>query len=172
MLRVMERGNRLEIISPMPVGKRVLFAVLALVPLLAPYQLLIAPRWENLANAFFGFAALISLGALAVSAFLIWAAIAGIESTALFDRRQRTLTTVARAPVMPLQARRYSLNDLRAIEVEKTEWSDGSPSYSLRIDTADGRAFKLLAEYDRAEPEAVRHQISRFLAQPPSASSK
>ncbi len=44
MLRVVEEGNRLEIISPMPMGKRVLFAVLALFPLLAPYQLLIAPR--------------------------------------------------------------------------------------------------------------------------------
>ncbi len=166
MLRVVEEGNRLEIISPMPAGKRVLFGVLALVPLLAPYQLLIAPHWEDVLNPFFGFAALISLGALAVSAFLVWAAIAGIESTALFDRQRRTLTTIARAPVMPLQARRYSLNDLRAIEIEKTEWSAGVPSYSLRIDTADGRAFKLLAEYDRAEPEAVLRQISRFLAQP------
>ena len=166
MLRVMERGNRLEIISPMPVGKRVVFVVLALVPLLAPYQLLVAPRWENTLSPFFGFAALVSLGAMAVSAFLVWAAIAGIESTARFDRHRRTVTTIARAPVMPLQARTYALDDLRAIEVEKTEWSDGAPSYSLRIGTADGRAFKLLAEYDRAEPEAVRHQISRFLAQP------
>jgi len=166
MLRVVERGDRLEITSPMPVGKRLLFAVLALVPLLAPYQLLIAPGWESILNPFFGFAALISLGALAVSGFLVWAAIAGIESTARFDRQRRTLTTVARAPVMPLQARTCSLDDLRAIKVETTEWSDGGPSYSLKIDTADGRAFKLLAEYDKAEAEEVRRQISHFLAHP------
>jgi hypothetical protein len=167
MLRVAESEDRMEITSPMPVGKRLVFFVLALVPLLAPYQLLVAPRWENVLNPFFGFAALVSLGALAVSAFLVWAAIAGIESTARFDRQRRTLTTIDRAPVMPLQARTYSLNDLRVIEVEKTEWSDGAPSYSLRIDTADGQAFKLLAEHDRAEPEAVRHRISLFLALPP-----
>lgn len=166
MLRVTESGDRLEITSPMPVGKRLLFAVLALVPLLAPYQLLIAPGWESILNPFFGFAALISLGALAVSGFLVWAAIAGIESTARFDRQRRTLTTVARAPVMPLQARTYSLDDLRAIEVTATEWSDGGPSFSLEIDTADGRAFKLLAEYDKAEAEEVWRQISRFLAHP------
>jgi len=166
MLRVIESGDQLEINSPMPVGRRLLFAVLALVPLLAPYQLLIAPGWESILNPFFGFAALISLGALAVSGFLVWAAIAGIESTARFDRQRRTLTTVARAPVMPLQSRTYSLDDLRAIEVETTEWSDGGPSYSLKIDTADGRAFKLLAEYDKAEAEEVRRQVSRFLAHP------
>jgi len=171
MLRVVERGDRLEITSPMPVGKRLLFAVLALVPLLAPYQLLIAPGWESILNPFFGFAALISLGALAVSGFLVWAAIAGIESTARFDRQRRTLTTVARAPVMPLQARTCSLDDLRAIKVETTEWSDGGPSYSLKIDTADGRAFKLLGGFDQAGVEAVRRRVSEFLAQPTARAS-
>jgi hypothetical protein len=166
MLRVVESQDRLEIVSPMPLLKRLLFLLLALVPLLAPYELLVAPGWESILNPFFGFAALISFGALAVSGFLAWAAIAGIEPTARFDRQRRTLTTVARAPVMPLQARTYSLDDLRAIEVETTEWSDGGPSYSLKIDTADGRAFKLLAEYDKAETEEVRRQISRFLSQP------
>jgi hypothetical protein len=164
MLRVLECGDQMEITSPMPVGKRVAFFVLALVPLLAPYQLLVAPGWENLVNPFFAFAALISLGALAVTAFLVWAAIAGIESTARFDRMRRTLTAVARAPVMPLQSHTYTLDDVRAIEVETTEWSDSGPSYTLRIDTADGRAFKLLAGYEKAEVEEIRGRISRFLA--------
>ena len=168
MLRVTESGDRMEITSPMPVGKRLAFLVLALVPLLAPYQLLIAPGWENITNPFFGFAALVSFGAMAVSAFLVWAAIAGIESTARFDRQRATLTTAARAPVMPLQTHTYAFNAVRAVEVETTEWSDGGPSYTLRIDTADGRAFKLLAGYDQAEVEAVRRQVSRFLAQPSS----
>jgi len=166
MLRVVESQDTLEIVSPMPPLKRVLLLLLALVPLLAPYELLVAPGWENILNPYFGFAALISLGALAVSAFLVWAAIAGIESTARFDRQRRTMTTVTRAPVMPLQARTYSLDDLRAIEVETTEWSDGGPSYSLKIDTADGRAFKLLGGFDQAGVEAVRRRVSEFLAQP------
>lgn len=165
-LRVVETLDRLEIASPMPRLKRFIFLLLALVPLLAPYELLMAPGWENILNPYFGFAALISLGALAVSAFLVWAAIAGIESTARFDRRRGAFTTVARAPVMPLRAQAYSFDDLRAVEIEATEWSDGSPSYSLRIDTADGRAFKLLAGFDQRGVEAVRHQLSRFLAQP------
>ncbi len=166
MLRVAESGGRMEISSPMPIGKRLAFLVLALVPLLAPYQLLIAPGWEGILNPYFAFAALVSLGALAVSTFLVWAAIAGIESTARFDRGRRTLTTAAGAPVMPLQTRAYALDDVRAIEVDTTEWSDGGPSYTLRIDTADGQAFKLLAGFEKDEVEEIRRHISRFLAAP------
>ena len=164
MLRVVESQDTLEIVSPMPPLKRLLFLLLALVPLMAPYELLVAPGWENILNPYFGFAALISLGALAVNAFLTWAAIAGIESTARFDRLRRTLTSRATAPVMPLRMRTYPYNDLRAIEVDTTEWSDSSPSCTLRIATADGRAFKLLGGFDQVE--AVRHRVSEFLAQP------
>jgi hypothetical protein len=65
---------------------------------------------------------------------------------------------------MPLQSHTYTLDDVRAIEVETTKWSDSGPSYTLRIDTADGRAFKLLAGYEKAEVEEIRGRISRFLA--------
>jgi hypothetical protein len=161
---VVETEDRLEVTSPMPAGKRLLFSVLALVPLLAPYELLLKPGWESILNPFFGFAAIVSLAAILVSAFLVWAAIAGLESRARFDLRLRTLTTASRAPVAPLTIHTYSLNDLLAVKVETTEWSDGFPSYSLRIETADGRASKLMAGHDKTKVEAVRSQIVRFLS--------
>ena len=165
MLNVIETADALEVTSPMPSGRRVLFGLLALIPLLAPYELLLKPGWENILNPFFGFAAIISLGALFLSAFLVWAAIAGLESRARFDLRHRTLTTAFWAPVVPLTMHTYSLNDLRGVQLETTEWSDGSPSYSLRVETIDGRTLKLMGEYDRREVEAVQSRIARFLAQ-------
>ena len=89
----------------MPPGKRVLFLLLAQVPLLAPYELIVLPKWQEYWNLFFFFAALISLGALAVSAFLVWAAIAGLDKEARIDRFRGRFTYIDRAPVVPL--RRY-----------------------------------------------------------------
>ena len=164
MLKVVETADTLEVTSPMPVGRRVLFGLLALIPLAAPYELLLKPGWENIVNPFFGFAAILSLGAILVSAFLVWAAIAGLESRARFDRAHRTLTTAFWAPVVPLTTHAYSLNDLRAVRIETIEWSEGCPSYSLQIETLDGRAFKFTSEDDRREVEAVQSRIARFLA--------
>jgi hypothetical protein len=163
VLHVIETGDTLEVTSPMPVGRRALFGLLAIFPLLAPYELLLKPGWENILNPFFGFAALISLGALCLSAFLVWAAIAGLESRARFDLPHRTLTTAYWAPVVPLTMRTYSLNDLCALRIETIEWSEGSPSYSLQIETLDGRTLKFTSEDDLREVEAVRSRVARFL---------
>ena len=164
MLNVVETADTLEVTSPMPAGRRVLFGLLAPIPLLAPYELLLKPGWENILHPLFGLSAIISLGAILVSAFLVWAAIAGLESRACFDLRRRTLTTAFWAPVVPLTMHTYSLNDLRAVQLETTESSEGSPSYSLLIETTDGRSLRLMGEYDRREVEAVRSRIARFLS--------
>ena len=164
MLRVVESADTLEVTSPMPVGRRVVFGLIALVPLLAPYELLLKPGWETIFHPLFGLAALISLGALLISAFLMWAAIAGLESRVRFDLQRRTLTTAFWAPVVPLTERTYSINDLLAVRLETTEWSEGSPSYSLKIETLDGRSLRLMGEYDRSEVEAVQSRIARFLS--------
>lgn len=168
MLRVAEEADTFEITSPMPTGRRLVFAALALFPLLAPYELLLKPGWETIFHPMFGLAAIISLGALCLSALLIWAAIAGMESSARFDRRRRTLTLVSRAPVMPLKPRTCSLSDLKAVEVDRTEWSDSGPSFSLRLETLDGRSFRLLGGYEQAEVEDVRRRLGRFLSEPPA----
>jgi len=169
MLRVVERGEELNITSPMTPGLRAFYLLIGLVPLAAPYELLIKPGWQTIFHPFFALAAIISGGAVALSALFVWIAVAGIESSARFDRRRRTLTTVERAPIMPTRTRTRPLDELRAIEIEKTEWSDSGPTYSLRLECADGQKLKLLASYARPEEaEALRRHLGRFLAEPSS----
>lgn len=86
MLDVVGTENTLEVTSPMPPGRRILFGVLALVPVLARYGLLLKPGWATIFHPLFGFAAPISLGAFLASAFLTWAALAGLQSRVRFDR--------------------------------------------------------------------------------------
>ena len=131
-LPVVESGDTLEIESPMPVGKGLFFLLLALVPLSAPYDLLFRVRWHDFLSVFFLFAALISLGAVALSGVLVWAAPAGIQSRMRFGRGCRRLTHAARAPVMGTRTATSPLDAIAALEVEKYDWSEGSPGADAR----------------------------------------
>jgi hypothetical protein len=87
MPRVVETDSSLEIQDRMTLLMRLIFGLLALFPSLAPYELLILPRWHNYLNPVFFFFALISIGALAVSGFFIWAAVAGKNKLIRFNKQ-------------------------------------------------------------------------------------
>lgn len=165
-LPVVESGDTLEIGSPMPVGKRVLFLLLAVFPLYGPYELLFRVRWNDFLNVFFLFAALVSLGAIALSALLVWGAAAGIQSRMRFDRGWRRFTQAAWAPVMGTRTVTCPLDAIAALEIEKHEWSDGSPSYSLKVVMEDQQTFQTGSSWSREEVEALRQRVSSFLGWP------
>ena len=76
----------------MPAGWRLLFALLSLVPLLAPYELLVRVEWNDYFHPFFLLAAIVSAGAVAVSVFFLFSAAAGLTSRMRFDRARSTFT--------------------------------------------------------------------------------
>jgi len=53
IIQVSDNAERLDIISPMPVGKRIFLALLGLIPLLAPYELLWRVQWHDYWNPVF-----------------------------------------------------------------------------------------------------------------------
>ena len=165
-LKLIETANRIEIISPMPVGRRVFFALLSLFPLLAPYELIFRTRWKDYFNLFFLFAALICAGALSLTAFLIFAALAGLESKMVFDKTWGTFTYTARAPVIPKRSREYPIGSIKGLETVTHDWSEGSPSYSLKILTADGQGFSSSSSWSREEIENLKSRVSAFLGLP------
>ena len=166
MLRVAETRDTLEIESTLPAGTRVLFLLLALFPLLAPYDLILRPGWHSDLNVPFFFAALVSLGALAVSALLAWAALAGLDARTRFDRRSGLITHSVRAPVLSRRTARYPLASLGRLEIQTHDWSDGPPSYSLRMILEDGRAIDSGSSWSRNEIEGVRRRVSAFAGLP------
>ncbi|MEO8053659.1 MAG: hypothetical protein ABI768_00795 [Acidobacteriota bacterium] len=162
-LPVVETPEALEIESPMPVGKRILFFLLGLFPLIAPYELLLKPRWTGYANVFFLFAAAISLGALSLTALLAFAAVAGLQSRLRFDRARGLFTYTASAPAMGTRTSRCRLDAIAAVEIQTHEWSDGAPSYSLNVVTKDQRTFRTASSWSKDEVEALRRRASAFL---------
>jgi hypothetical protein len=160
---LVEVGDRLEVRSPMRNGMRVVFALLGFIPLLAPYELLVRVDWQNYLNPFFLLAALISLGAMALSGFLFFAAVAGLSSLMVFDRMTSTFVHSAWAPVVRRTRREYPLSAVQGAEVGVQEWSDSGPSFHLRVALTDGTVIDSASSWLRAEIEAMTDRVNRFL---------
>ncbi len=107
--------------------------------------------------------AVISLGAVLVSAVFALAALAGLSSTMRFDRASATFTYTAHAPIVPLRKKEYPLSLIQALEIETHEWSEGPASYSLRVRMADGATFSSASESKREEVEGMKERVERFL---------
>jgi len=158
-----EREARLEVRSPMRVGMRVVFALVGLFPLVAPYQLLVRTAWTTYLHPFFALAAVISLGALALSAFLFFAAVAAMSSGMVFDRRTATVRAWSSAPIVRRTEREVAWSQVVGVEVAKTDWTDGAPSYRLRVALADGSSLESGSSWSNSEIETIRERVVRFL---------
>jgi len=163
MSTIIETDQTLELRHIMRPVTRVLLLLLSLFPLLAPYQLIYLPDWQSYWNVYFLFVALISLGAMAVSAFFVWAAIAGLSTELRFDKNSNTFTYIQQAPVVRPQRTDYPLASIKSVEMEKTEWTDGGPSYHVNIEMIDGRKFTPGSSWSRVETEQERDRVMVFL---------
>jgi 5-enolpyruvylshikimate-3-phosphate synthase len=163
MIQVLESRNTLEIHSRLPTGQRILLLVLGLFPLIAPYELLILPDWHDYASVAFLVAAVISVGAMFVSAFLLWSAIAGTDTEAKFDRDSQTLAYRFGAPVLPWRSSVHDTGSIDRLHVRKHNWSDGAPSYSLAAVLADGTSLRLGSSWSAEEVDRIADQVSRFI---------
>jgi hypothetical protein len=150
-----ERVDCLQTRSRMRVGMRIL---------LAPYELLVKIDWEHFVSPFFFLAAFISAGAMALSAFLFFAALAGLSSKIVFDRRTGTFRYSCEAPVVRRARQVCPLADVRSTEVGVRDWSDGAPTYHLGITLKDGTAFESGSSWSRGAIERMRGRVDQFLA--------
>ena len=165
MPEIIETDSSLEIQDRMSILMRVILLLLALFPLLAPYQLLILPEWHDYLNPVFFFFVLISIGALAVSGLFVWAAVAGMNKHMRFDKRHSTFTHMYDAPIVPIRKHEYPIRSIWSVDIETHDWSDGSPSYSLKIEMQDGREFTSGSSWSRKEIEGAKERVTVFLEQ-------
>ena len=164
-IQVSDNAERLDIISPVPVGKRILLALLGLIPLLAPYELLWRVQWNHYWHPVFLLFAIVSMGAVAVSGLFLFAALAGLSSKMTFNGLRSTFTYLERAPIVPQRTQVLPLSSIESIHIRTQEWSDGSPSYSLRITMFNGAVFDSGSSESRQEIEQVKMQVETFLNQ-------
>ncbi len=163
MIEVSETEERLDVSSPMPWGTRLLFALFALIPLLAPYELMWRVQWNDYRHPVFLVAALISAGAVVLSVFSIFAAVAGLSSRMTFDAARSTFTYSRRAPLVPHRTLVLPLSSLESVDVRTHEWSDGAPSYTLMVTMSDGATFESGSSWSREDIEREKVRVEVFL---------
>lgn len=166
MLTVIERPESFEVQSRMRTGKRVVLALLGLFPLLAPWELLIKPDWTDFRHPVFFFMTAISVGAIAVSLMLFWAAVAGLDSKIRFNREKGTFTWSTRGPVVTAKRIRRPIGDIANLRAVAHEWTEGSPSYSIQVELVDGTILKSGSSWSRKEIDEILTRLSGFLGMP------
>jgi hypothetical protein len=163
MPELVEHAEHIEIRSPMHRGLRLAFALLALFPLLAPYELLLRIDWQYYLHPFFFLSLFISAGAVALSLFLVFAAAAGLSSRMVFDATRKTFTYSSQAPLLRIATSTYPMTALKRIDVKSREWSDSAPTHHLCVLTSDGKEFESGSSWSRNEIEDIRSRVDMFL---------
>ena len=138
MITIVQTDSTLEFSNRVSAGMRALVFLFGLIPLLAPYELIFKVRWGSYANPAFLFALAISLGALAVSVFFMFFALAAYSRRMFVDRGERKLVYGFSHSLQPYRERSYSFQDIAQIALEAHEWSDGPTTYSLIIHVSEG----------------------------------
>ncbi len=144
-------------------GMRILLAALALFPLLAPYELLVQLKWDSYFHPFFFLAAFVSAGAVALSMFLLFAAVAGLSTSMVFVGSRATFTYSQKAPITKWTTHTYPLRDISSVEVGVRDWSDGAPTYHLRVIMRDGTGLECGSSWSRDEIESIRDSVAEFI---------
>jgi hypothetical protein len=163
MPTVTEREKNLEIREHMAWGRRAFFLLLGLFPLIAPYELLLQPDWTSFANFFFLISLAISLGAIFLSGFLFFIAFAGLSTLLSFDATARTFTYIHYAPIVPIRRELIAFDTIKNVKVEKHDWTDGAPTYSLRVHLDDERTYKSASFSTQNEARSTLEKIEDLL---------
>lgn len=138
MATVRLSDGRVELDEHMTPAGRVALFVCGLFPWLAPYELLVKPRWTTPLSPFFGFALVISLGALGVSALFLMGAFFGQSRRILIERGSNEILEVTNRPLRRRQVRRLPLQRVARATVVLVENSDGPDRHRLRLEFDDG----------------------------------
>lgn len=134
--------HRLELLERMSAGLRVLMVLLAALPLLAPYELLMKPHWQGYGIAW-GFALVISLGAVAVSLLLVAAGLLGLNRKLTIDAGEQAVHYAYESALMPLRGRRYGFAEVSRVWIETHDWTDGPASHGICFSFQDGRKVEV-----------------------------
>jgi hypothetical protein len=129
---IREAGGRIEFSSEMPLVARLLILAAGLVPLLAPYELLIKPIWQEFSLVWV-FALLISAGAIATSLLAICVAIFGMSQHIQFDPASHCLTYSFKTAGGRHGEKQYPFSDIETFRVRTHHWSEGPATYNLAL---------------------------------------
>ncbi len=158
MKNVIQTETHIEFTETMPIGMRVFLFVFGLFPWLAPYELLIKPRWSEFSLLMLFFI-ILSLGAISVSVGFIGGALLGLDQTVIFDLKKQTIAHKYKTAFSALRTKHYSFGDITKTEILEHDWDNGPDTYSLEIHFLDRYKIRCGDFPSRKEAENIQFQI-------------
>jgi hypothetical protein len=146
-------SGRITFTDRFPLVQRVTLFLFGLLPLSAPYELLILPSLKGVPAVFAFIPVLISLASLAVSILFIASALFGSEQSVIFDAGLRTIIHRSRPGLAGMREQRHPFGMVARIDARTHEWSDGPPSHNIVLGITKGPeiAFGRFGSKDDAE---------------------
>jgi hypothetical protein len=157
-----DADGQLTFTEPMPWGLRVVIILLGFLPFLAPYELLIRPRWQGV-SVWLILPAIISLGATIVGVMFILAGVLGLNQTLRFDELSKSVLYTYETAITPVRQKRYAFCDIVQIEIKTTDWDSKPPTCGLRVTFADGRKVEVSDFASQDEAQDYLNRIRNLL---------
>jgi hypothetical protein len=117
---------------------RVVIFLVGLLPLLAPYELLIRVRWNVFFSLPFFISLLFSIFLAAFSVFIVFIALFAQNQHVCFDGYRSTLTYGWSDAVRTYRETTHRFQEISEPELKVHDWSDGPNSYDLLVKTRIG----------------------------------
>jgi hypothetical protein len=146
----------------MPTALRVGIALFGLFPWIAPYELLIRPKWQGF-GPFLAFALLISLGAIVASVVFWLVALLGLNRRTVLDPRNQTISDGSSNVLMSYHEKQYSFHDVAGFKVITHDWSEGPSTYELSMHLKKGHEIKFGKFDKQKDAEAVQANLTRLV---------
>jgi hypothetical protein len=117
------------------------FGLVAALPLLAPYNLLVQPDLAGTPGLALLFAVAVSLGAVAVSVLLLLVAIFGINRRVEFNASAKTVHVSESHLIQSKREFNFRFVEIARLELVCHDWSDGPSTYEIRLTPIAGETF-------------------------------
>ena len=144
-------------------GTRIFIGLLGLVPLIAPYDLLVKARWNSYFNFPFLLALIVSIGAVFISAMFVYAATFATSIKITLDRHTQIFRHSSEAPTIRNKTEEHPLSHIQRLEVRETIWSDGPPSYNLQFVIEGNKVYEVGPFNSLAEVDQILQRAKRFV---------
>jgi hypothetical protein len=161
--KVQETAGRITFFEKVPNGARIFITLVGLIPIfLAPYELLIRPRWNGF-GIVLAFSILISIGAILIGGLFVAIGLLGLNQTLAFDSASRSIYYSYESALIPLRRKTYKFSDITKISVSVHDWSDSPTTYSLQVLLTNGQKIGIGNFENRNEAEQSLAKVESLI---------
>lgn len=163
MPKVQETDGQIAFIEKVPNGARIFLVIVGLFPIfLAPYELLIRPKWNGF-SLYLIIPILISVGAILVGVLFVAAGLFGLNQTFIFMAKSKTIHHSYESALVPLRRKTYKFSDIAKSSINAHDWTDGPSTYSLQFIFKDGQKIETSSFKTRNEAEQSLNKVENLI---------